>query len=322
LTSDQERDVRYLKQLFDLIYGSNPATEKHSVIVLRSSFPAEDEILIDDYLNKLSQLGLLGVSTFQHVVQKTPRGKQAFDLDCVCEIVLGEEYIDAKYRSSVFHLILEKDDGTEVGGTAFLSREFPRSLITALHVIYDLKLLADLKIVGLEDHEGKRLDVKITNRRYPSDPKLDLAFLDLDDAAPGAVGFQIAWDSVPLTDEFGSYSPNSSPSGRRGEKVSIFGFPPTPFHYPSLFRFNAEIESRSRDYSNRDSLMLSKSRPGCSGGPVVDSKGMVVGIVSDLSHLAEDSTGALKQPKARNQDGNFIAAVPSGYLSEISKTTH
>jgi S1-C subfamily serine protease len=310
MTPDLARDEAFLQRVSQAVYGQTFPTDQISVGELHAHFSSNELISVDNYIQKLADHGLVEYSAFQQAVQRTLRGKHACDLDCVCEIVLGFPYVDSKYREAVFHVILDKDNQEEAGGSAFSCTDFSNMLVTARHVI------EDYPIKRIENHAGAVVDFRVTDRIFPDDPSLDLAFIVLDQLDTRGA-FRVAWDSV--LPEHAMMS-SLEPAGRRGEPVVIFGFPPTPWHHASLFNFTAEIESRSRNYRLRESLILSKSRPGCSGGPVVDHRGMVVGIVSTSSNRARSSQNEKIQERLTNEHVDFIAAIPSAYLSEVQRT--
>ena len=293
MDSNLERGAQVLQQLADQIFSGSPTVVEISLEDLHSQFSGPELITVDSYVQKLDSFGLVEFSVAQQVLRKTPKGKAAYHSACIPEIVLGHEFIDQKFSGAVFHVIVEKEDGSEGGGTAFYCADFPRFIATARHVV-DGKT-----ILRFENQFGMDAGFEVGVPRFPDDPELDVALIPISKELE-MPGFRVAWDSAE----------SSEISGRRAEHVSVFGYPPAPLHSPSLYNFQAQIETRTRQYKQYESLIISRSRPGCSGGPVVDYRGIVVGIISTAPQRVESSAG-------KTPDLDFVAAIPAMYFGRV-----
>ena len=58
--------------------------------------------------------------------------------------------------------------------------------------------------------------------------------------------------------------------------------------------------------SERDSLIISATQPGCSGGPVVDARGFAIGIV-EQENILQQEAGV----------NSFFCATPAHYVKEL-----
>lgn len=101
----------------------------------------------------------------------------------------------------------------------------------------------DLEIVGFDDH-------------------IDLALLKIKQGGPTLK--RDAWRYVPL---------DNSDYLRPGDKLITLGFPDRR-HY-----FDSDGEIRALDEANGRTLFKGPMEPGYSGGPVLDMRGFVVGVV-------------------------------------------
>jgi len=238
---------------------------------------------LDDLLRRFEHKGLIRIGLKDPIITLTPTGKEALVMECIPELVLGNRFIMEKYQDSVVHLIVLKSNGTETGGTGFFVSPY-RLLITAAHVVRDRKIVRV---------ENRHLQVVCGQPEvlWISEEPLDLAVLRCP--------------SAPLTMPF-RY--NRQIEATELDKVLIFGYPPYAGHQVSLHFAPGEILSTPRQFiGDKKSLIISNAvAPGCSGGPVVNQHGLVVGVVSQENKC-----------ETEEQTTTYLSAAPLEYLPEM-----
>ena len=75
-------------------------------------------------------------------------------------------------------------------------------------------------------------------------------------------------------------------------ELITFGYPRIARAHPGLHHATGQLHQVATRYSQRDSLIISSSQPGCSGGPVVDSRGYVIGVI-EQENISEEEGGRL-----------------------------
>lgn len=231
-----------------LAHGRNPQEVRR---ILQRAFavlhryelisPAVDDDAPDTEFRVLTPLGLELVTEGSH---------QMF-IEGPASVVQGR-------RTSTALLHVPGQQGT---GSAFLWR--PDLLVTAAHVIEGLAEVGPIHVQfdGEEDSvaaesllvaapaEGMHLDIGLVG--VPRQARQCLT--------PSPDGVQVL------------------------EEVVILGFPPIPNAHPTMVAHRAEIAAFARSFHGRpENLVLSSFvRGGNSGGPVLDRRGRVVGIVSE-----------------------------------------
>ena len=241
---------------------------------------AEDEV--DDLVHRFVQAGLLGFSPSTSTVRLNSVGKTTFELGCSSERVLGPPYIRSTYSEAVLHIVVMTPNGDEAGGTGFF---IDRSglLVTARHVVYGNS------IIRIEDIHQNVVSQNVSVLWIGEEP-LDLALLQTDTYSPERPFRYI--EQIP-------YEPL--------DKLLIFGYPPYAGHGVALHVSTGEILSIPNQLTGgRQSLIISNAvAPGCSGGPVVNSGGIPVGVIAQENqlHLSGQPTG-------------FLSATPIRYLKE------
>jgi serine protease Do len=160
-------------------------------------------------------------------------------------------------KPSVVVITMTGRDGKQQGlGTGFVIS--PDGLIaTNLHVI------GEARPVAVQTHDGRSLEV---TEVHASDRQLDLAILRVkaDDLSPLEVG--------------------DSDKAAQGEQLVVLGNPRGLRH-----SVVAGVLSGRREIEGRDMLQLAMPiEPGNSGGPVLDMRGRVLGIVTMKSAITEN----------------------------------
>lgn len=209
-------------------------------------------------------------------------GEELLGEDSYKEYLFGSAYIVGAWRSSVVKIFHPSDAGI---GTGFVVAD--GLIATARHVIEEL----DEYAVQLDD--GRIVATR--GVRVPRAEHLDIALVEADlpeDVRP----FRLA-RSYDLLDD-----------------VVIFGFPPVAHSDDAYLVVNkGEVSSVVTLRTGFQAIVVSTIlRGGNSGGPVVNRRGQVVGVVSD--NLFND----LKpQERSVNEGLAFAAATPVELLGDL-----
>ena len=90
-------------------------------------------------------------------------------------------------------------------------------------------------------------------------------------------------------------------------ELIVFGYPKIAWIRPGLHHSTAQLHQTGIKYpSERDSLIISATQPGCSGGPVVDARGFAIGIV-EQENILQQEAGV----------NSFFCATPAHYVKEL-----
>lgn len=271
------------------VYGSPNPTGLVEINDVYVSLPEVESDSIDDLLQRLHDRQLIRIPFSREHLRLTAEGKLAYEDGCIPELVLGEQYIDYKYRQAVVHIIVRNDQGVEGAGTGFFVLEPQNNIITAKHLFERGR-----RLVRVEDINGNVIcrDTSVI-RLAPG--QLDLAIVECE--MPAALSpFRVQWQEDTT---------------RELDRVLIFGYPPFPGHAVALLRARGEINAKvsQLDEDGRYSLMISNvTAPGCSGGPVTNEAGLVVGVVARENIL---------QREGEPQAVRFVSATPAPYLREV-----
>jgi len=208
-------------------------------------------------------------------------------------IAHGFKFIREKFSNSVIPIFVEKEDGSLDVGSAFFTGN-KNTLITAKHVITNMKRIAIC--------EGNKF--LIHDIFVHIDDKIDIAILlveqkEIIDLFP----FRVA--NAEVLDE-----------------IMSLGYPPIPSFGNMLIsdisHINCELKSSAGDivskgdsYLDRQEYLLinAKVKGGNSGGPIVDKRGMAVGI---LTSIPIDSCQAKKLDPL-----GYGMALPAKYILNL-----
>jgi hypothetical protein len=274
-----------LREIAKLVYGlPRQATEAIPIEDVYDALPEERASAIDSALKKMDALELISLELKKPSIRTLGHGKACFEQNCVPEVILGADYIAKKYRKAIVHIIIERSDGVESGGTGFFWADYLHQLVTAGHVVNGHR------IKRIEDSDGN--SIAFTGEQVKvGPPDLDLAMVACEMPA-GVEPLRVEWkiNAVSL-----------------GAGLIVFGYPKIAFHHPSLYQSRAELHAIPRRYSSpRDSLIISGTHPGCSGGPVVDLRGFAIGVI-EQENVIEHQSGA----------NVYFSATPACYLREL-----
>ncbi len=219
-----------------------------------------------DIANKLSSEYLVSLNYDQNVANY---GTYNF-------LFYGFGYIASYFSQTVKPIIVTKMDGSiDIGTGFFLGNK--STFITARHVI-DQKKLIEIPLSS-----GKYASV--LDVTYPKDPKVDIALITVLNC---------------MEDKFQAFNAKDA---EILEEVMTIGYPPIPgfdaiqifesMTVNNSFKFSkGKILNQSSSYLNGNEYLIinAKVKGGNSGCPVINTKGNIVGIVSEIPINSEDSS--------------------------------
>jgi hypothetical protein len=275
----------------DLLMAIGQYLRTHEQLVrvdeLHANLGGHDQLDIDYALHLLRQADLIR-STFQgDRVQITPDGRAAVDDNAVLALALGPDYIFESCSAGTVHIIVRGENREESGGSGFFCGDYPGWIVTAAHVI------SGREILRIEDQNGAvisdapretliaRNEVDIGAVRCPS--------------PQNATALRIEWNQQFI---------------RTMGALVVLGYPPYPGHHPALHHATAELHSKPKRLgSDLVSLIIaSVTRPGFSGGPVLNERGRVIGIVEQENTLEREN----QHPIA------YFSAIPAEYSRYVA----
>lgn len=241
---------------------------------------------VDEALQRLRDARLIRATFQGDAVVLTPDGRAAAEDDCVLALTLGMPYIVEYFSPATVHIIVRGQNQDEASGSGFFSADYAGWIVTAGHV------LRNGQILRIEDH----------NSAIISEGPFDIIVAGETDL--GAIRCACPATTTPIHIEW------SRDHVRRVQDLVILGYPPFPNHNPALHHARAELHSvPKRLGTNLDSLIISSvTRPGFSGGPVLNQRGRVIGIV-EQENIGE---GANQQPIS------YFSATPAEYSRMIN----
>ncbi|UKJ06360.1 S1C family serine protease [Solitalea lacus] len=276
-------DRRNLKAKLDLIHSELDVPEIKKVVK-----PEEVKIiqLFRRYSSNIAVAASVAILTVfgTLLVSKNFSGKQSSTYSALRRdmesIKRSQNALIRNINSSKSQNKLPANPGS-FGGTSFvLSGD--GYLITNFHVVNG----ADS--IYIQNEKGDAFKVKTVY----SDPKFDLAVLKIDDPSFKSFG------SLPYT-----FKKSKSDLG---EEVFTLGFPRDEMVYGKGY-----LSSATGFGGDTIAYQVSiPANPGNSGGPVVDGKGNVVGVISGKQTLIEGATFAVRSQSVLK----FINSIPEDSL--------
>ncbi len=240
----------------------------------------------ENLVDRLIDCELIRLDRRSNAVSLTGLGKAMSAQRCVPEFVLGPSYWRWRYDQAVVRVIVPGADG-ESAGSGFFVDDPPNCVVTNRHVV------ADGKVISILDKTGRQ----ICDHTAPVEfgpANLDLAIVRCETPS-NILPLRIDWetDGVNALDE-----------------VLVLGYPYIPMHQPELFAATGQVGMYASQLASgkRKSLILTRiAAPGCSGGPVIGPKGMVIGVVESEAQL-KTADGILP---------SMLCALPAHYLREL-----
>ncbi len=276
-----------IRQLGEFLYGVPRNEDRVEIQDIYQSLPHIQEDEIDHLLGGLEDRGLVRLPRRGDDVILNGLGKLSHEADCLPELMLGMGYIQQKYAPAVLHIIVRDREGDEHGGTGFFVADPVDTIVTAKHVLQGKELRRIERETGQSILEGEA-------RTYVGIDDLDLAMIRV--LKPADIhALRVEWNIGQV---------------ERLNRVIMFGYPPVPGHSPELFVSSGEVNSTPKSfYNGRVSLTISaNAQPGCSGGPVVNAAGFVVGVVRDEG---------THERQGQTRSTSLIYATPAGYLRDL-----
>ena len=172
--------------------------------------------------------------------------------------------------------------------------------------------MVDREILQIENEQGVlyRSPIKI----FKTIRDLDLAILDVI-APEGTSCLRIEWDKEKIS---------------QLSTVYVIGFPQVPQQsmVSMIFR-TAQLEGISQDYARRTTYLISHvTSPGFSGGPAINERGRVIGIVQGVPmnplstdlferrNISEEQAQG-EQIHLQEYDAGYSVLTPAWYIDEL-----
>jgi hypothetical protein len=280
---EYERQAVLLRRIGTLLYGGPTPREPFTVEAVYSAL-GEDELVVDSALKKLERAEVISLDLRGARIGLLGNGRSLYASNAIAEAVLGRDYIAKRLAPAVVHIIVKNSLGDESGATGFFP-SFPwNSIITAAHVLSGRTLE---KVIC---NDGNEISPERPAQPLYGPDGLDLAIIHCQ--MPAGV------DPIPLDWKPGGTFPLA--------ELIVLGYPRIAGVHPGLHHATAQLHQIGRKYSERDSLIISSSQPGCSGGPVLDTRGHAIGVVEQES-ISEE----------QGRVTSFFSATPAHYLSEL-----
>lgn len=211
----------------------------------------------------------------------TELGQELVEEDAHREFLHGLPFVASRWEKSVVCIF-----GKAGIGTGFFVS--PRSIVTARHV------LEGLEKYTITDRNNREIQVESVH--FPESEDIDLALITLKTECKDIAPIRIARDCDPL------------------DEVVVFGYPPVPLADDAYLLVNrGEISAVVKLRTGIQAVLITcLLKGGYSGGPVLNRRGQVVGVVS--KNLFEKVS---PEEQSINEALGFAAAVPFDWVSDL-----
>lgn len=260
--------------------------------------------LLELAIEKLRRADLVVASVLEGSIRKSGPGLKAFLSDTHLALTLGKEYIAQFSRPSIFHIVVSGKADKPAAGTGFFCADAGNRLVTAAHNVIDREIKSVEGQYGLLNTVDP-IKVRIVDG-------LDLAILDI--IAPSSVpSLRIERDKEEIL---------------QLRPVYVVGFPQIPQQtLPPVIYRSAEFSGIGQDFKRRETYLITNvTSPGFSGGPVLNDRGRVVGVVKGMpdapvSTAGEDALNEVgtagKETDFQKYDTGYSVLTPAHYIEEL-----
>jgi S1-C subfamily serine protease len=276
--------VAAVAEVCSFAYGVARRSAEITMEAIEAGVGGTPRAVLDEAVDALDQSRLLRRRDADRIFLNAT-GKRAFEEDCVPELVFGEDFVIAKYGPAVAHVIVKTRQGDEHGATGFMIEEPVRGIATAKHVLQGNELLR----------------VNARDRTQVCGPRAEIV-LGPDGVDLAIIRAEIPAGVVPLRAELHDQGAVDL------EPVLVLGYPPIAGHEPTLIPVSAQATAGVPLFGGGGhSLLLQRmTTPGFSGGPVLDRRGRVIGVVREEGGLDRGQGAAV-----------FIFGTPACYLVRL-----
>lgn len=190
-------------------------------------------------------------------------------------IIKGPGILVPRYYPATAAIIVEKDNQESIGSGAVTCHNGRTFILTNRHVV--------------DPNEGIKIkEIFLADRSFPA-PATGLVLSDKDDLAAFPISLPNGHPRFFLGDT--SYSL---------QEVILLGFPKIPSTIkPHLTAHRGEINATIETRRNEQLYLVSNyASPGSSGGPLIDYRGLLIGIISDSLEGEYEGSGSMFQHSA------------------------
>ncbi|HTT46782.1 MAG TPA: serine protease, partial [Pseudolabrys sp.] len=174
-------------------------------------------------------------------------------------IVKGPALIPARYNAAIAAIVIEKDKQESIGSGSVVSHNGKVFVLTNRHVVDPSEQIKICKVL-------------LADKDYPPPSPSNLVISNNDDLA-----------AFPIS------VPEDGPKFSLGDaayvlqEVILLGFPKIPLtKRPHLTAHSGEINATIVTRNDEELYLISNyASPGSSGGPLIDYRGLIIGVVSD-----------------------------------------
>lgn len=288
--------------LMQLLYGqSSHELSRNDLLALQSATFAP---WIETSIDKLHKADLLIASFLDTSLKRSGPGLKAYLSNTYLPLALGRDFVLRASTPAIVHLVVSGKKKQQTGGAGFYCADVGNRLVTAAHNVVGREILK------VESRDGKLLhSAPVAIQSHIEG--LDLAVLDAV-APQGIPSLGIEWDKeeiLPLM------------------PLCVMGFPQIPQQAvaPIAYR-SAEFVATGLDYYRRETYLITNvTSEGFSGGPAINRRGKVVGVVQGVPQSPESTDSAdspiadmqLDKTEAQEYDTDYSVLTPAYLIEEL-----